>query len=118
MQEKTHEKNFEHLKFSQEKVSISGIYLEYCNMKTTVISVMLYNFFFSFFCLFRATSAACGSSQARDPIRAVAWLTPQQHQIRAASATYSSRQHQILNPLSKARDQILLLMDTSWVHYH
>ena len=31
---------------------------------------------------------------------------------------HSSRECQILNPLSKARDQTLILMVTSWVHYH
>ena len=30
---------------------------------------------------------------------------------------HSSRQHQILNPLSKARDQTCILMDTSQVDY-
>ena len=30
----------------------------------------------------------------------------------------SSWQHQILNPLSKARGQTCILMDTSWVCYH
>ena len=29
---------------------------------------------------------------------------------------HSSWQHQILNPLSDARDQICILMNTSWVH--
>ena len=31
---------------------------------------------------------------------------------------HSSRQHGILNPLSEARDQTCILMNTSWVHYH
>ena len=30
---------------------------------------------------------------------------------------HSSRQRQILNPLSKARDRTHILMGTSWVHY-
>ena len=31
---------------------------------------------------------------------------------------YSSWQHQMLNPLSEARDQNHLLIDTSWIHFH
>ena len=31
---------------------------------------------------------------------------------------YNSQQRQILNSLSKASDWALVLMDTSWVHYH
>ena len=49
---------------------------------------------FSFFCLFRATPAAYGDSQARDLIWAI-----------AAGLFHSSQQHWILNPLSEARDQ-------------
>ena len=30
---------------------------------------------------------------------------------------HSSQQHQILNPLSKARERTCILMDTSQVHY-
>ena len=30
---------------------------------------------------------------------------------------HSSCQHQILNPLSEARDQTQMLLDTSWVHF-
>ena len=51
-------------------------------------------FFLSFFSFFRAAPMACGGSQARDLIGVV-----------AASPHHSSQQRQILNPLSKARDQ-------------
>ena len=46
------------------------------------------------FFLYRATSVVYGSSQARGRIRAV-----------AAGLQHSSQQHQILNPLSKARGE-------------
>ena len=68
-------------------------------------------FFFCFilFCfvlllllLFRAAPAANGSSQARSQIRAA-----------AAGLHLSSQQRQILNPLSEARDQAQVLIDTS-----
>ena len=31
---------------------------------------------------------------------------------------YSSQRHQILNPLSEARDHTPILMDTSWIHFY
>ena len=47
-------------------------------------------------------------------------LIPQAQQCRvlatSANLHCSSEQHQILNPLSKARDWTHILMDTSWVH--
>ena len=79
-------------------------------------------FFFFFllsFVFFRDALAACGGSQARGGIRAVAAglhhsnaepelsLRPTLH--------HSSQQWWVLSPLSKARDGILVLMDTSWV---
>ena len=57
------------------------------------------------FALSRATPVAYGGSQARGPIRAV-----------AAGLHYSSQQHWILNPLSKARDQPRNLMVPSRIH--
>ena len=63
-------------------------------------------FSFFVFCLFRATLIAYGGSQTRGLIEAVAvcWSTPQpqQCQIRALSATYTTAQG---NPLSRARDR-------------
>ena len=91
--------------------------------------------FFSFFLLFRAVSEAYGSSQARSQIRAAAAAATampvkSELQLLYTTATAmpdqncdfdlhcSSQQPQILNPLSKARDQTHILMDTRWVHYH
>ena len=54
--------------------------------------------------LFKTASAAYGSSWARGQIRA-----------RAASLHQSSRQRWTINPLSEARDQTLILMDTSQI---
>ena len=65
---------------------------------------MIKNFFFCLFVFFRATPAAYGGSQARGPIGTV-----------AADLYHSSQQHQILNRLSKARDQTCILMDASQV---
>ena len=59
-----------------------------------------------FFGFFRAALEAYGGSQARGPIRTA-----------AASLHHSWWQRCILNPLSKARDRTLVLMDTRQVHY-
>ena len=66
-----------------------------------LILVILLSFLFFFF---RVTPVAYGSSQARGGIEAA-----------AAHLHQSSWQHQILNPLSEARDQTFILMDTSQV---
>ena len=55
-------------------------------------------FYFIFFFLFTAASVAYGSSQVRGHIGAA-----------AAGLYHSSRQRQILNPLSEARGQTLIL---------
>ena len=67
-----------------------------------LIQIRTFFFFFFFFGLFRATPAACGSSQARGSIRAV-----------ASDLHHSSGQCQILIPLREARDQNHVFMDTS-----
>ena len=36
---------------------------------------------------------------------------------RIRNLRHSSWQHQILNPLSEARDQTHILMDTNWIHF-
>ena len=77
-------------------------------------------FLFFFLFLFRTARKVYGGFQARSQIGAVAtglhhsqsntgselWLRP----------TPQLKAIQILNPLSKARDQTCILMDTSWVH--
>ena len=71
-----------------------------------------------FFCLFRATPMAYGSSQALDWIRpTAAGLTPQtqQHGSWAVSVTYTTAQG---NARSLTQDWTCILMDTSWAHYH
>ena len=85
------------------------------------LSLSLFFFFFFFFGIFRALSIAYGGSQARGQIGTVAtglhrshsnarselplWPTPQ------LTATPD------LNPLSKAKDQIYVLMDSSQIHF-
>ena len=54
--------------------------------------------------LFKATLVAYGSSQARGQIKAA-----------AADLHYSSWQCQIASPLNEARDQTLILRNTSWI---
>ena len=64
--------------------------------------------------------AACGSSRIRGLIRAAAASLHHSHSNARDKPRLltSSWQHQILNPLSKARDWTCILMDTSGVHYH
>ena len=68
-----------------------------------------------FFCLFRAALMAYGSSQARGQIIAVVAGLHHSHST-TLDLYHSSWQCQILNPLSKAKDQTCIFMDTSRVH--
>ena len=73
-----------------------------------------------FFCLFRAALEACGSSQARGRIRAVATAyttATTSNPSRICDLHHSSRQRQILDPLSEVRDHIRILVDSSRVHF-
>ena len=83
-------------------------------------SFFFFFFFFFFFCLFRAAYTAYGGSQARGPIGAVAAGLYQSHSNTGSGCDcnlyHSSWQRQILNPLSEARDQTRVLMDSSQVH--
>ena len=70
--------------------------------------------------LFRAAPAACRSSQARGSIRAAAASVHHSHRHARSELhlqpTPQPQQCWILHPLSEARDQTHILMDTSPVH--
>ena len=76
-----------------------------------------------FFCIFRATSTAHGSSQARCQIRVIAagpdpTATATWDPSHVCDLHHGSWQHRILNPLSEARNRTCILMDTYQVRYH
>ena len=79
-------------------------------------------FFFFFLFLLRATLVAYGSSKARVWIRAMAPAYATETTTTDPSCVYdvhhSLWQHQILNPLSEARDKTRNLMDSCWVCFH
>ena len=72
--------------------------------------------------VFRAALVGYGSSQARCQVRAAAatYTTVTTTQVPSLDCDlhHSSWQHQILKPLSRARNQTCVLMDTSQVCYH
>ena len=72
-------------------------------------------------CLFRATPAAHGGTQARGWIWDVAAGLHHSHTVwdlsHICDLHHSSQQHQILSPLSKARDQTCILLDASQIHF-
>ena len=73
-------------------------------------------------CSFRATPVAYGGSQASGQLElqplayAIARATPDASHV--CNLHYSSRQHQIFNPLSRARDRTQVPTDTNQVCYH
>ena len=83
------------------------LYVNYTSTTTRTI-------FFSFFLM--ATPTACRSSQATGQIGAAAAVYTTATTIpdpsRICDLCHSLQQHWILNPLSEARDQILILTDT------
>ena len=72
-------------------------------------------YLFIYFCLFRAAPVACGSSQARGLIGTTAAATAMPDPSPICDLHHSSWQHQILNPLSEARDRTSVLMDSSQI---
>ena len=71
-----------------------------------------YMLFFFFFFFLRAALMACGDSQARGLIRAKlpAYATATPYLSHVCNLSHSSRQHQILHLLSKARNRTCNLM--------
>ena len=78
-----------------------------CNLNSTIL------YFLFVFCLFMAAPEAYGGSQGRGRIRATA--AGLHHSHSNGNLHHSSWQCWFLNPLSKARDQTHILMDTSQV---
>ena len=80
---------------------------------------LFFFFFFWSFSLFRATPAACGGSQARGLIRAVAIGHSHSHADPSpiCNLHHSSQQRQILDLLREARDQTHNLMVPSQIHF-
>ena len=81
-----------------------------------------FGFFVLFFlCLFGDAPKACGGSQARNRIRAVASGLQQSHSKGDPSHVWdlplSSRQCQILKLLSEAKDRTCIPMDTSQIRF-
>ena len=87
-------------------------------------SLFFYFLFIFIFLHFRATPAAYGScfqtrSQKLEQQQLTyATVTAMQDLSRVCDLHHSLWQCQILNPLSKTRDQTCILMETSQVHYH
>ena len=71
----------------------------------------LFIYFFVFW------GCTCGTEFPRLELKPPAYsrATATQDLSHVCDLHHSSRQHQILNPRSKARDQTLFLMDTSWI---
>ena len=89
---------------------------------STVIGLQSESFFFSFLFFLRATPRVYGGSQTRGQIRAIAASLCHSHSnTRSEPAVcdlhHRSGQHWILNPLSGARDETHILVDTSQDHY-
>ena len=82
----------------------------------------LLKFISFFFWLLRAASEAYGGSQARSPselqLPAYTTATSTQDPSHVYHLHHSSRQCQISDPLSKARGQTCVLMDTSQIPFH
>ena len=95
--------------FSQKRMSFSSEYM--------YIFCIIYTYIFIF--LFRAAPPAYANSQVRDWIgagaEACATATVKEDPSRICNLHCRLQQHWIFSPLSEARDQTHILMDTCWV---
>ena len=99
--------------------SVSVLYMH--SFILLIYFILLYYFILLFyFLLSKATPVAYVNSQARGQIgaTAVAIATVMQSPSCVCKLHHSSWQHWISNPLSEAREQTHILMDTSWTHFH
>ena len=85
-----------------------------------ILFIYLFICFYFYFLLFRATLVAYGGSQARGRVRATAFATATTTQDPSCVCNlhHSSRQCQILNPPSKARNLTRNLIVPSWICFH
>ena len=83
------------------------------------LNSFIYNIYIYIFCLFRAAHAASGSSRVGVGLElqlpAYATDTATQDPSYICDLHHTSQQCWIHNPLSKARDQTHILMDTGWI---
>ena len=90
------------------------IYIKYYSKSFTSL-------FFFFFCFYRVTPVAYGSSQARGWIGATAASLHHSHSNARSEPVCDlhpiSWQRWIPNPMSEARDRTCILMDTSLIHF-
>ena len=93
------------------------VIVKYDPEATMVFLTLTFIYMFVIYCLFKASPVAYGSSQARGRIRDVAAGLHHSHSNVGSKLHlhHSSRQCQILNPLSKAGDRTRVLMDASRV---
>ena len=80
----------------------------------------LFIYLFTYLPFFRATPVAYGGSQAigvESELQLLAFATAMKDLSHVCNLHHRSQQYQILNPLSRARDQTHILTDTSQVCY-
>ena len=105
-------------------VYIYAIYIHTHIYETTLLrySSHTMKFIFCFVLCFRAVLAAYGGFQARGRIGATATSLCHSHSNVESELVcdlhHSSRQHQISNPLSEARNRTRIFMDTRQIRFH